>query len=108
MQGGRSLAYLNEHDPARELLNRSLAIATELGDHRRRVGDRVIEDGDLVGADRQRRSVRQRRAETHRLGVLDDAARPTLALPLPIAIDSLTAMVLIERWMASISVIEPP
>ncbi|MFL6097103.1 MAG: ATP-binding protein [Blastococcus sp.] len=35
MQGGRSLAYVNEHDPARELLNRSLAIATELADHRR-------------------------------------------------------------------------
>jgi tetratricopeptide (TPR) repeat protein len=35
MQGGRSLAYVNEHDPARELLNQSLAIATELGDHRR-------------------------------------------------------------------------
>src|SRR4051812_38165631 len=32
MQGGRSLAYVNEHDPARELLNRSLAIATDLGD----------------------------------------------------------------------------
>jgi tetratricopeptide (TPR) repeat protein len=35
MQGGRSLAYVNEHDPARELLNRSLAIAQRIGDHRR-------------------------------------------------------------------------
>jgi tetratricopeptide (TPR) repeat protein len=35
MQGGRSLAYLNEHEPARELLNRSLAIAQGLSDHKR-------------------------------------------------------------------------
>jgi tetratricopeptide (TPR) repeat protein len=35
MQGGRSLAYLNEHDAARDLLNQALATATELTDHRR-------------------------------------------------------------------------
>ena len=35
MQGGRSRAYLNEHDAARELLNLSLAKARELGDHKR-------------------------------------------------------------------------
>ena len=35
MQGGRSLAYLNEHDAARVLLNRSLTTAQELGDHKR-------------------------------------------------------------------------
>jgi tetratricopeptide (TPR) repeat protein len=35
MQGGRSLAYLNEHDAARELLNRSLAIAQAASDHKR-------------------------------------------------------------------------
>ena len=35
MQGGRSLAYLNEHDPARELLNQALANAQEIGDHKR-------------------------------------------------------------------------
>ena len=41
------------------------------------------------------------------LAVLTILARPTLALPLPIVIESLTAMVLIERLIASISVIEP-
>ncbi|UOY03600.1 hypothetical protein [Blastococcus sp. PRF04-17] len=35
MQGGRSRAYLNEHAGARELLNRSLATARTIGDHRR-------------------------------------------------------------------------
>ena len=35
MQGGRSLAYLNEHDAARELLDQALATAQELADHRR-------------------------------------------------------------------------
>src|SRR3954471_12131845 len=35
MQGGRSLAYLNEHDPARDLLNQARATAEELGDHKR-------------------------------------------------------------------------
>ena len=35
MQGGRSLAYLNDHDRARELLGRSLEGARALGDHRR-------------------------------------------------------------------------
>jgi class 3 adenylate cyclase/tetratricopeptide (TPR) repeat protein len=35
MQGGRSLAYLNEHDAARELLNQALATAKDLADHRR-------------------------------------------------------------------------
>jgi tetratricopeptide (TPR) repeat protein len=35
MQGGRSLAYVNEHEPARRLLNRSLATAKALADHKR-------------------------------------------------------------------------
>ncbi|MCF6508238.1 tetratricopeptide repeat protein [Blastococcus sp. MG754426] len=35
MQGGRSLAYLNEHDRARELLTRALELARAVGDHRR-------------------------------------------------------------------------
>lgn len=35
MQGGRSLAYLSEHEPARELLNRALAQARAIDDHRR-------------------------------------------------------------------------
>jgi tetratricopeptide (TPR) repeat protein len=35
MQGGRSLAYVNEHDKARELLNQSLATAKALADHKR-------------------------------------------------------------------------
>ncbi|HLM06399.1 MAG TPA: tetratricopeptide repeat protein, partial [Blastococcus sp.] len=35
MQGGRSLAYLNEHAAAKELLRRSLAEAAAIGEHRR-------------------------------------------------------------------------
>ena len=35
MHGGRSLAYLNEHETAKQLLRRSLRGAQELGDHRR-------------------------------------------------------------------------
>ena len=34
MQGGRSLAYLNEHKEARHLLRQALAKARELGEHR--------------------------------------------------------------------------
>jgi class 3 adenylate cyclase/tetratricopeptide (TPR) repeat protein len=35
MQGARSLAYVSEHDAARDLLDQSLAIAQRIGDHRR-------------------------------------------------------------------------
>ena len=42
------------------------------------------------------------------LAFLTIFARPSFALPLPIVIESLTAMVLMERLMASVSVIEPP
>ena len=35
MQGGRSLAYLNEHETAQELLDRRCARPSAIGDHRR-------------------------------------------------------------------------
>ena len=44
------------------------------------VGDRVVEHGHLVGADRQRRRVGQGRAQSHCLGIGDDLGPAVLGL----------------------------
>jgi hypothetical protein len=67
----------------------------------------MIEHGDFIRADRQRGRIWKRCAHAHVVGELDNLRTPTFALPLPIEIESFTAMVLIDFVSAISSVIEP-
>ena len=70
----------------------------------------MLEHRDFIGADRQRRRIRQRRLDAEPSRHFDDLGAAGLAgfraLP-PIAIESLTGTTLIERVMAWVSVTGP-